>query len=132
MAHYALINEKNIVITVITGVDEDIMQLDENNKLVGGSSEAWEQFYESLPWFQGLYCKRTSYNGNIRKNYAGIGFTFDKERNAFIPPKIFDSWLLDEESCNWIPPIAYPSDDNDYFWDEEIKNWKLVKNGEQI
>jgi hypothetical protein len=73
MAHYALINSDNIVVQVITGVDENVIQTDVDGTQVGGTTEAWEQFYASQPQFAGLTCKRTSYNGNIRANYAGEG-----------------------------------------------------------
>lgn len=127
MAHYALINTNNIVTEVITGTDENIIQTDLDGTQVGGSSEAWETFYATRPWFEGLKCKRTSYNGNIRKNYAGIGYTYDEQRDAFIPPKPFASWVLDEETCNWIAPVEKP--EGDYSWDEENLSWKPYKMG---
>jgi hypothetical protein len=74
MAHYALINKNNTVVQVITGVDENIIQTDTDGTIVGGTTQAWEQFYASQPQFAGLICKRTSYNGNIRANYAGVGY----------------------------------------------------------
>jgi hypothetical protein len=113
MAHYAFLNENNIVTEVIVGIDETqlIEELD---------PETW---YGN---FRGQVCKRTSYNGNIRKNYAGIGYSYDPERDAFIPPKLFDSWVLDEESCNWVPPVSYPNDENTYIWNEETTSWDLV------
>ena len=86
MAHYAIIDERNIVIKVITGVDENITQ-DDNGTPVGGSTEAWEQFYESQPWHSGLTCKRTSYNGNIRGIYAGIGHRYDPINDVFVAPQ---------------------------------------------
>ena len=85
MAHYAFIDSNNIVVKVITGVDETEIQLD-NGVQVGGSTEAWEQFYESQSWHTGLTCKRTSYNGNIRGVYAGIGYTYDAQLDKFVPP----------------------------------------------
>ena len=63
---------------------------------------------------------------SLRKNYAGIGYTYDPDRDAFIPPKPFPSWLLDENTCQWQPPIAYPDDGNDYYWNEEFGEWVLV------
>jgi len=68
----------------------------------------------------------TSYDGSIRKNYAGIGFTYDKDRDAFIPPKPFDSWTLNETTCQWEAPVVKPDDDNFYVWNEETKQWDLV------
>jgi len=63
----------------------------------------------------------------LRKNYAGIGFTYDRERDAFIPPKPYDSWVLDEESCLWEAPVPRPEDNNNYEWDEETTSWVLVE-----
>lgn len=127
MAHYAFINENNEVVNVITGVDENIIQTDIDGTQVGGSSEAWEEFYASRPWFAGLKCKRTSYNGNIRKNYAGIGYTYDEARDAFIPPKPFDSWILNEETCLWEAPSPMPNDGKIYDWDESTQSWVEVE-----
>jgi len=62
----------------------------------------------------------------LRKNYAGIGYTFDEVRDAFIPPQPFESWLLDEESCLWVSPVAYPTDGEMYFWDEQTLSWTAV------
>ena len=85
MAHYAIIDERNIVIQVITGVDETITQLD-NGTPVGGSSEAWEAFYTAQLKNPNLYVKRTSYNGNFRGIYAGIGYTYDAVNDVFVAP----------------------------------------------
>jgi hypothetical protein len=70
--------------------------------------------------------KQTSYNGNMRKNYAGIGYTYDSTRNAFIAPKPFASWVLDEATCRWNAPVAYPTDDKIYSWDEATTSWVEV------
>jgi hypothetical protein len=113
MAHYAFLDSDNIVTEVIVGIDET--ELIENL-----DPETW---YGN---FRGQVCKRTSYNGNIRKNYAGIGFTYDSELDAFIPPKPFDSWILNEETCRWEPPIAYPDDGFSYFWNEANLDWELM------
>jgi len=85
MAHYAFIDSNNVVVKVITGVDETVTQLDGDVE-VGGSTEAWEQFYQNQSWHSGLTCKRTSYNGNIRGRYAGIGYTYDPVADEFIAP----------------------------------------------
>ena len=122
MAHYAFLDENNVVTEVITGVDENIIQTDTDGTQVGGSTEAWETFYGN---FRGQVCKRTSYNGNIRKNYASIGFTYDPARDAFIAFKPFNSWILNEETCCWEPPIPYPNDGVRYFWQEETLSWVL-------
>ena len=101
MTHYAFLDEKNIVTEVIVGVDEYITQIDLDGTNVGGSSEAWETWYGN---FRGQLCKRTSYNGSYRKNYAGIGYTFDSKRDAFIAPKPANAIGFDEETCQWIVP----------------------------
>ena len=114
MAHYAFLDENNIVTEFITGVDETelIECLD---------PETW---YGN---FRSQVCKRTSYNGNIRKNYAGIGFTYDEERDAFIGSKPFESWVLNEDTCKWKAPVAYPTDNKVYEWDETTLSWVEVE-----
>jgi hypothetical protein len=91
MAHYAFLDENNIVTEVITGIDETEL-------IEGLDTETW---YGN---FRGQVCKRTSYNGNIRKNYAGIGYTYDETRDAFIPPEPSNQIGFDEETCQWIVP----------------------------
>jgi len=121
MAHYAFLDENNVVTHVIVGKDE------------GEDGIDWEEFYGAV---------RTSYNtiGGIyrdpetnqpavdqnkafRKNFAGIGYTYDKIRDAFIPPKPFESWLLNEDTCCWDPPVPYPTDGKVYYWDETSLSW---------
>lgn len=127
MAHYAIIDpSNNEVVQVIVGVDENVTQTDTDGTVVGGSTEAWESFYASLAWNSGKIVRRTSYNGNFRKNYAGIGYTWDAGRNAFIPPKPFASWLLDEDTCRWESPVAYPNDGGRYIWNEDGQTWDAV------
>jgi hypothetical protein len=120
MAHYAEIDTNDTVINVIAGVDE--------NEKSGG-----ETLYLL---FTGNYWKRTSYNTHggvhslgktpFRKNYASIGYTYDPSRDAFIPPKDFPSWTLNEDTCRWDAPTPYPDDDNLYSWDEATLSWKEV------
>ena len=111
MAHYAFLDKDGIVTEVITGRDE--------TETVDGISD-WETYYGNI---RNQDCVRTSYNGNIRYNYAGIGFTYDADRDAFISPKPYESWVLDEETCRWAAPIPYPEDDVMYQWDEETIDW---------
>lgn len=108
MAHYAFLDENNIVTEVIVGIDET------------DTTHDWEQWYGE---FRGQVCKRTSYNGNIRKNYAGIGYTYDAQRDAFIPPQPFPSWTLVEETCRWTAPVARLDDGKLYDWDEATLSW---------
>lgn len=122
MAHYAFLDGENIVTEVIVGKDE------------GEGGIDWEAHYGE---FRGQTCKRTSYNtsGGVhstggtpyRKNYAGIGYSFDAARDAFIAPKPFASWLLDEDSCLWQAPVAHPGDGAMYSWDEEAGEWVAVE-----
>lgn len=113
MAHYAFLDSDNIVTEVITGIDETQL-------IEGLDPETW---YGNL---RGQVCKRTSYNGNIRKNYAGLGYLYDAERDAFIAPKPFDSWVLDEETCQWNAPVPYPTDGFTYFWNETDLDWEYA------
>ena len=130
MAHYAFLDENNIVTEVIVGKNE------------GEDGVDWEAHYEA---FRGQPCKRTSYNtyGGVhsnngtpyRKNYAGLGYTYDAERDAFIPPKPFASWVLNEDSCLWDAPVAMPADAGTgeppkrYTWDEATTSWVEVQDG---
>jgi len=108
MAHYAFLNSNNVVTEVIVGKDET------------DTFENWEQFYGEI---RNQICKRTSYHGNIRKNYAGIGYTYDSARDAFIPPQPYASWTLDEATCLWSAPTLMPTDGKLYNWDESTLTW---------
>lgn len=114
MAHFAEIDKNNIVIRVVLIANEDCLDNGIESEEVGIA------FCVSL--FGGTWVQ-TSYNANLRKNYAGIGFTYDVSRDAFIPPKPFDSWLLDEEICQWKPPSPRPDDGKAYNWIEESLAW---------
>ena len=128
MAHYAFLNMQNIVTEVIVGKDE-----------TDGPTN-WEIHYGN---FREQVCKRTSYNtrGGVhytngeasddqsqafRKNYAGVGYTYDETRDAFIPPQPYDSWTLNETSCLWEAPVAYPDDGQQYTWNEGTGTWDLI------
>jgi hypothetical protein len=111
MAHYAFLDLNNIVTEVIVGIDETEL-------IEGLHPEIW---YGN---FRNQTCKRTSYNGNYRKNYAGIGCTYDPERDAFIAPKPFSKWTLNEETCQWEPPTPYPTDDKHYLWNDNKGEWE--------
>lgn len=124
MAHYAFLDENNIVTEVIVGINE-------NELIEGLTPEIWYQN------FRNQKCIRTSYNtlrnnhltGGIpfRGNYAGIGFYYDDENDIFIRPKPFESWILNLQICDWIAPVEYPQDDKDYYWDENAQNWIAVE-----
>ena len=112
MAHYAFLNENSIVTQVIVGIDETEL-------IEGKDPETW---YGEL---RGQTCKRTSYNGNIRKNFASVGFTYDLTLDAFIEPKQFTTWILDEETCRWVPPVEHPNDGLPYVWNDNKVEWEL-------
>lgn len=133
MAHYAVLNADNEVTQVFVGRDE--------TDLADGVTD-WEIYYAP----EGFTVKQTSYNTRggvhynpetgepsadqskaLRFNYAGIGYTYDEERDAFIPPKPFDSWVLNEDTCLWEAPIPYPADGAVYSWDEESGDWVAVE-----
>ena len=121
MAHYAFLDMRNIVTEVIVGKDE-------TDGIIN-----WEIHYGNI---RQQTCKRTSFNtmGGLhknggtpfRKNFASIGYTFDESRDAFIPPKPFESWVLNEDSCLWESPVEYPTDGNDYQWNEDDQSWDLM------
>ena len=111
MAHYAFLDENNVVTEVITGKDE--------TEIIDGLTP--EQWYEN---FRGQTCVRTSYNHNIRKQYAGIGFTYDPDADVFVQPQPFPSWTLDS-SHDWQPPVPMPTDDRMYEWNETEQDWQV-------
>ena len=119
MAHFAKI-ENGIVTQVIVVSNADTANAEGTEKEYIGAA-----FCERL--FGGDW-KQTSYNGKIRKNYAGIGYTFDEGRNAFILPKPYPSWTLVESTCQWTAPVAMPTDDKKYNWDEATLTWIEVVN----
>jgi hypothetical protein len=110
MSHFAEIDKNNTVLRVLVG---------DNN----APNEGYDWFVENLGgrWVQ------TSYNSNFRKNFAGIGFTYDEDRDAFISPKPYPSWLLNEDTCRWEAPTPYPDDELIYEWDESVLNWVEVQ-----
>ena len=120
MAHFAKIglNNKVIEVQVISnevlkdsnGVEQEVNGIDFLTKLTGWA--IWKQ---------------TSYNGNFRKNFAGVGSVYDEDRDAFIHPKPYNSWILNEDTCIWNAPVAYPQDDNKYYWNEQTLSWDLVE-----
>ena len=123
MAHYAFLNADSVVTEVITGINETEL-------IEGLLPETW---YGN---FRGQVCKRTSYNthGGVhnnggtayRKNYAGIGYTYDAGRDAFIAPQPFASWLLDESTCRWAAPVPMPAEGGPWLWDEATLSWITV------
>lgn len=123
MAHFAQIDETNTVIQVIV-VNNQECQIDGID-----NEEMGIAFCKSLLGNDTIW-KQTSYNANIRKNYAGIGYTYNSDLDAFIPPKPFNSWLLNEDTCLWYAPVAYPEDGQVYHWNEDIVSWILAEQSE--
>jgi hypothetical protein len=117
LAHFARI-ENNLVTQVIVVENKDTSTPDGTEVESIGVA-----FCQRL--FGGNWVK-TSYNGNIRKNYAGIGYTYNAGLDAFVPPKPFNSWVLNENTCQWEAPTPMPTDDNSYMWDEENLIWQQV------
>jgi len=121
MAHFAKIDSNNIVTNVIRVADGDLLDADGNESEQVGKDFLYSLFGEE-GWVQ------TSYNSTIRKNYAGVGFKYDSSKDAFIPPKpAYDSWTLNETTCQWEAPVAHPMDGNLYNWDEENQQWTYVR-----
>ena len=128
MAHYAFLDSNNIVTQVIVGKDEE--------DLPEGIT-SWEEYYGNL---KNQVCKRTSYNTRagehteggtpFRGNYAGIGYSYNEELDAFIPQQPFASWTLNESTYSWDAPVAYPEDGEIYVWNESAGNWEIATPGE--
>ena len=116
MAHWAEIDENNLVTRVLVGNNND-------------SNEGYDWLIENLggTWVKTSYNTHGGVHNNggtpLRKNYAGIGYTYDADRDAFIPPQPFASWVLNEDTCLWEAPVEYPSDGKIYIWDEDATNW---------
>jgi hypothetical protein len=108
MAHWAEIDENNTVTRVLVG---------DNNDPAGDEGYQWLIDNLGGRWI------KTSYNATIRKNFAGVGYTYDEQKDAFIPPKPYPSWILDEETCNWVPPVPLPDTEKVYSWNEAEQKW---------
>ena len=117
MAHFAILKVGNIVEQVVV-VSNDIAT----------TEQAGIDFLRNLYKDQHLSVIQTSYNNNIRKNFAGIGYQYDQARDAFIAPKPFNSWVLNEDTCCWEAPVVYPNDGQNYNWNEQNQTWDLINN----
>jgi hypothetical protein len=115
MAHFAKLGTGNIVEKVEV-VSNDIAVTEQ------AGSDFLNKIYNTRDVW-----KQTSYNNNIRKNFAGIGFTYDQQRDAFIPPKPYNSWILNEQTFNWEAPVARPTDGKKYNWNESLVNWEIIE-----
>jgi len=116
MAHFAEIGENDKVLRVIVVANEENVDGEGNENEVFGAKFCRELL--------GGTWKQTSYNNSFRKRFAGLNFTYDSEKDAFIPPKPFNSWTLNESTLGWDAPVSYPDDGNDYIWDEPTTSWK--------
>ena len=119
MAHFAELNIDNLVQQVLVVSNSDIVDTNGVESEEIGIGFLKKLFGANTIW------KQTSYNGNFRKNYAGIGYTYDEERDAFIPPKPYPSWVLNEDTCWYEAPIPYPNDGNRYYWNEDTLSWVI-------
>ena len=117
MAHFAEIGLNNTVLRVIVVHNNELLDIYNVEQESKGAD-----FCRNL--FGGTWLQ-TSYNGNMRKNFAGAGFTYDSDRDAFIPPKPYNSWVFNEDTCQWDAPVAMPEDDAYYVWDEDTTSWVI-------
>ena len=116
MASFAKLGTGNIVETVVV-VSNDIAT----------TEQAGVDFLNNLYNTRDVW-KQTSYDGNIRKNFAAIGYTYDQSRDAFIAPKPYESWVLNEDTCRWEAPVVKPDDDQNYRWNEQDQQWEVIDN----
>ena len=114
MAHFAKL-----------GVGNKVLKVEVVSNDIATTEKAGEEFLQNLYGSRDVW-KQTSYNGNIRKNFAGIGYIYDQTRDAFIGPKLYDSWILNEETCRWEAPVLRPDDEKIYNWNETTKQWDLI------
>lgn len=120
MAHYAQLDGNNVVLQVIVVNNETIDHLP-----FPESNPVGIAFCQSLYGVDTVW-QQTSYNASFRKNYAGIGFSFDADLDAFIPPQPYPSWTLNTDTCQWESPVPYPNDGYTYYWDEQTQSWVLI------
>lgn len=120
MAHFAELDGANTVLRVIVVSDDMLLDGQGQESEVVGAAFCQSLFGVNTIWVQ------TSYNGNFRKNYAGMGFTYDQTRKAFISPKPFPSWVLDENTCRWDAPVPMPTEGGPYQWDETTTSWAAI------
>jgi len=119
MAHFAKIDSNNIV-EIVHVVNNEVIKKEDGTEDEAKGKEFLNSLFGSATWVQ------TSYNNNFRKNYASIGYTYDSVRDAFIPPKPYNSWVLNEDSCQWEPPVEFPNVNNRYNWNEETQQWDYI------
>ena len=122
MSHYAQLDENNMIVFVIAAKSDH-----KEDEFTESTGNVWKQTsyntYGGVHYTDGV--PSADQSKALRYNYAGIGFTYDENRDAFIPPKPFESWILDEGICLWQPPLPYPEDGGNYRWDEDLFSWEL-------
>lgn len=126
MAHFAQLDNDNKVVQVIAVNNDALGNMDFPASDAEGASFCRSLFGADTTWVQ------TSFSGAFRKNYAGVGYVYDGTRDAFIPPRPYPSWVLDETTCLWATPIPYPEDGNLYSWDETTMSWVISDQGQQV
>ena len=119
MAHFAKIDSNNIV-EIVHVVNNEVIKKEDGTEDETKGKEFLDSLFGSATWVQ------TSYNNNFRKNYASIGYTYDSVRDAFIPPKPYNSWVLNEDTCQWESPVEFPDANNRYNWNEENQEWDYI------
>ena len=128
MAHFAKLDKNNIVIFVTVGRQEDDGKEEELTARTGDVYKQTSYNTRGGIYYDSETGKPSEYQYKaFRKNYAGLGYFYDEKRDAFIPPKPYDSWVLNEDTCLWDAPVSYPNDGNMYEWDEENKSWQIVE-----
>ena len=119
MAHFAKINSDSIV-EIVHVINNAVITKEDGTEDEAKGKDFLNSLFGSATWVQ------TSYNNNFRKNYAAVGYTYDSIRDAFIPPKPYNSWVLNEDSCQWEAPVEFPDANNRYNWNEENQEWDYV------
>lgn len=117
MAHFAQLDKDNTVTQVIVVHNNELLDEDHQESEAQGIAFCQSLFGSDTVW------RQTSYNGSIRKNYAGVGYIYDANLDAFIPPKPYPSWTLNQDICQWQPPVPYPADGKQYIWNESTISW---------
>jgi len=129
MAHWAELDSNNIVTRVLVGDNNDPAGDEGYQWLIDNLGGTWvKTSYNAVAGkWRNPETNEMTENAGFRKNYAGIGYTYDSQRDAFISPKLYDSWVLNEDTCIWEAPVAYPNDGKLYTWNEEALNWVQVE-----
>jgi len=121
MAHFAEIDENNIVKRVVVIGNEEVYDIENQTEVEQfGVNFCKKLFGQDTEWIQ------TSYNSNFRYNFAGVNYFYDQDADAFIPPKPYNSWILNTETYTWDPPVSIPDEEKPYIWNEETLTWELI------